>query len=746
MNKKSLIIVESPTKSRTIKRYLGRDFEVIASGGHIVDLPEGRLGIDIENGFEPKFVQIPEKREIIKKLKEVARKFTKIYLASDPDREGEAIAWHIYNLVNGEGKEIYRVLFNEITRRGIEEGLKNPGQLDMNKVEAQKARRILDRLVGYLVSPILWKAYYKGLSAGRVQTVALRLIVEREAEIESFVPSFYWNIFGEFLIGGKIIRAKLVKLDGKKARFENEDEVKELLERLKETVFTIDELNEKEERLSPQPPFITSSLQLEANQQLRFGSAKTMQIAQRLYEGVELGSEGPTGLITYMRTDSPRIAPEAIASAKNFIVREFGPDYSSPRNFKSKNKTAQEAHEAIRPTFIDYTPEKVRPYLRDDEYKLYNLIWRRFVASQMSPAVLRVKKLTLKGDKALFEAVEKRVSFDGWLKVMPRKDVEEGEGIPNLKGDEEVRASSFESKKEQTKPPARFTEGSLVKELEAKGIGRPSTYAPIIQTLIARKYVERQKGSLRPTELGKEVAKLLVRLFPDIFEVHFTSRMEESLDRIENGDDKTIRVLTDFYTVFSEKLKRIESEKSEIVAKTQPKSDETCEKCGSPMVVRWGRHGKYLACSAFPKCKNTRPLKSEEEKIDKLCPKCGSAMVVKYDRKGRRFIACSAYPKCSYSEPYPTPYACPVKDCGGILVEKYSKKGKKFYGCSRYPDCKFASWDEPSDKICPNCGAKTTFTRALRGKVYHYCAVCNHKWRETENKGVAKPESETGDE
>lgn len=730
-NKPSLIIVESPTKSKTIKKYLGGRFEVISSGGHIIDLPENRLGVKIENGFEPVFVPIPSKRKIIRFIKDTAKKFRRIYLASDPDREGEAIAWHISRLIDGHDKEIYRVLFNEITKKGIEEGLKTPRQLDMNKVESQKARRILDRLVGYLISPFLWKIYYKGLSAGRVQTVALRLIVEREEEIERFVPQKYWNIYGNFVLpDGKIIRAKLTKIGTKQAKIDSKKKLDELLSKLKNVKFVVDNITIKDQNVSPHPPYITSTLQFEANQKLKFSATRTMKIAQRLYEGVDLGSEGPVGLITYMRTDSPRIAPEAISTAKTFITQTFGETYSKPRNFKSKSSVAQEAHEAIRPTFVEYTPEYVSKYLSSDESNIYGLIWRKFIASQMADAVVRTKKLIIKGEELLFEAVEKRVIFDGWLRVFPEKDLEEGETIQDIPLGIEINVKKFDVKEEETKPPARFSEGNLVKELESKGIGRPSTYAPIIQTLLERKYVERKKGILYPTELGRNVVKLLVKLFPEIFETGFTAKMENSLDELEQGKANTIDVLKSFYSILERELQKAETEKNEILKETQPTSEHKCEKCGSPMIIKWGKFGRFLACSNFPKCKNIKPV--EEEKLEKTCPKCGFPLAVKYDKKGRRFIGCSAFPKCDYTEPYSTNIKCPINSCDGFLVERYTKNKKVFWGCSNYPNCKFASWNEPVEMACPQCGATTTFIKTTKGKRYHICAICKEKWQDKE--------------
>ena len=734
---KKVVVVESPSKSRTLSKYLGSDFKVVASMGHIIDLPQKELAVDVDNGFKPKFVVIPGKSKVIKLLKDALKNADQVFLASDPDREGEAIAYHIarhFHIL----KSAKRVLFNEITKTAVLDGINNPTEIDIDKVSAQIARRLLDRLVGYKVSPLLWKLIHKGLSAGRVQSVALKILVKREEEIEKFVPKEFWVI--ELLLEalGKKFPAKITKYKGKKLEIPNEKDAKKHTDAVKKnTPFVVEKVDTKKLRKNPPPPFITSSLQLEASRKLGLSAKVTMRIAQQLYEGIELGQKGPTGLITYMRTDSVRIANVARASARKFISEKFGKDYVGNIVYKTK-KAAQDAHEAIRPTYVQNTPEQVKPYLTKEQYKIYELIWRRFVASQMSSAKLERTTISLAAGDYLAEVSATKVVFDGFLKLwqVPVSENKEEENVkfPPLKVGDKVELLEIVPSQHFTKPPARFSEGTLVKELEAQGIGRPSTYAQIISTLLDRKYVNVEKKRLYVTELGKEVNSLLQKMFPDIFEEKFTARMEEELDEIERGDKKWQQVLDEFYKPFSKKLSEIEKKRGEMKKNLVQEIGRNCPKCGAPLVIRWGKYGKFIACSNFPKCRYTEPLdenekkrKNEVIKLDEKCPKCGGQLVVKYNHRGGRFIACSNYPKCKYIKPYSTGLPCPRKDCDGTLIELTSKKGKIFYACDN-EDCDFVAFNEPVGEPCPECGAPTTFIKKLKSGDVRYCEIC--KWRQ----------------
>ena len=701
-SKKSLIIVESPTKCRTIKRFLGKNYDVFATMGHIYDLPKSSLGVNIEKDFQPEYVPIKKKENVIKQIKKIASKYSEILLAPDPDREGEAIAWHIANIIPDDDSKIKRVLFNEITKRGIHEGLKNIRNIDINKVEAQKARRILDRLVGYKISPLLWRIYYPGLSAGRVQTVTLRLLFERETAISEFVPQKYWNLYAHFQKDKKPFKARLVKLSGKEIKLEDEKLVNNLVKKLKGKAFTVSFVGVKKKNLFPFPPFTTSTLQQEANRIFRFSASKTMRLAQKLYEGVEVGSKGQVGLITYMRTDSPRISATAISAAKKHIEKRYGKEYSQPRNFKSKRKTAQEAHECIRPTHIDFTPEFVEEHLGRDLSRLYRLIWQRFMASQSTAAVIRNRVAELEFQEALFRAEERRIEFDGFLKIYPRKNVEAGDQLPDLKKGEKITPTNVESEEKETEPPPRYNEGSLVRELEEKGVGRPSTYAQIIQTIISRGYVKRQKGRLIPTKIGQQVLALLIRLFPDLFKVEFTSKMEEELDSVEQGEKEWVALLRSFYDILAEKLDEIEGNKEQFFKEVKEVRKEIKERT--------------------------------EEELDRKCPRCGAQLVIRYGRRGGRFIACTAFPKCRYTESISTGFKCPKPDCDGDIIERATKRGSVFYGCSNFPKCDFASWNKPCEGPCPECGAITLFEKGKR----KYCEICGwnkpEKWKKKKKK------------
>ena len=678
---KNLVIVESPTKCRTLRRYLGKDFTVVASVGHIVDLPRKELAVNVKNNFKPKYVIIPGKKKFIDEIKQLARGADNIFLASDPDREGEAIAWHISRFIDNKGKNIYRVLFNEITKRAVLAGINNPTTLDIHKVNAQQARRILDRLVGYEVSPLLWKAIYSGLSAGRVQSVALKLVCEREKQIKSFVPEEYWTITAIFVEDKIEFSAKLEKINGEKQRIPSEEEVNKHIKKLRSSRFSVQKIVKKRKKRSPYPPFVTSTMQLEAAKRLGFSTSRTMRTAQSLYEGVELGEAGPAGLITYMRTDSVRLAESAIAAAKRYITDNFGSNYSSPRRFKNKN-LSQDAHEAIRPTDLSLTPDGIKKYLTTEQYKLYDLIYRRFLASQMSDALYDTTRVEIVSDGYLFVSDEQKLVFDGFLRIFPDRDggKEKSHPLPELSEGMSLSPEKILPKQNFTKPPPRFSEGTLVKQLDSDGIGRPSTYAQIISTLFARKYVVRENKALVPTETGQIVNEFLSGRFEQIFNIGFTADLESKLDRIEEGKADWVGVLSDFYKELEELIDRAKKTVPEFKSKLTEATDKKCPKCGAPMVVKMGRYGKFLACSNFPKCK--------------------------------------------YTEPITTNFHCPRKGCDGYLVEKRTRKGKKFYGCSNYPECNFASWDMPVSSPCPKCGAPTRFVR--KGKKEIYCGVCSY--------------------
>lgn len=730
---KSLMIVESAAKAKTINKFLGKNYTVKATIGHIKDLPPKRFGVDIEHDFQPEYATIRGRGKVIAEIKRDAKEAEKIYLATDPDREGEAIAWHIAQELNGNDSRVYRVLFNEITEKGITTAIANPGRIDLNKVNAQQARRVLDRVVGYKISPILWEKVRGGLSAGRVQSVAVRLICEREREITTFVSKEYWSVTAH--LEGKVLPifdAKLNQIGDEKAGIGNERDARALTEEAQAQSFIVDKVTKKERKRNPAPPFITSTLQQEAAKKLHFTAKKTMMIAQRLYEGLEIGEEGPVGLITYMRTDSTRIADEAIREARGYIEGYFGKEYlpREPIIYKSK-KGAQDAHEGIRPTSVHREPDAIKQYLQKDEYALYKLIWNRFIASQMNPAILDVTTIDIKAGRLLFRATGTVIRFPGFTKVYveerekvaEREEGEEREGqLPPLQAGEHLKCLGIEPKQHFTEPPPRYTEASLIKELEEKGIGRPSTYAPILSTIQARKYVEKKENKFHPTELGFLVTDLLVKHFPNILDVKFTARMEGELDEIEDGERGWVEAVRDFYTPFEKDLKKAHVEMKNVKKETTF-TDIICEKCGKRMVIKWGRNGKFLACSGYPECKNTKEFVQtdagkisivEEEKTEESCPECGSSMVIKKGRYGR-FLACSDYPRCKTTKPVSTGVSCPKEGCGGYLIEKGTKRGKVFYACSKYPECNYALWDKPIQKKCPLCNAPFLVERRTRG-------------------------------
>ena len=703
---KSLVIVESPAKAKTINKFLGKDFIVMASVGHVKDLPKSKLGIDIENGFEPHYEAIKGKANTIKELKKAGKSADRIFLAPDPDREGEAIAWHIAEEIDKKNEKTSRVLFNEITEKAVKEAIAHPIALDQNKYEAQQARRVLDRLVGYQVSPILLDKVRRGLSAGRVQSVAVRLICDREREIQAFIPREYWSVTARFeTLGGDAFTAKLAKKDGQKIELNNGDDAKAALAELEGAPYKVAEVETKETKRNPAAPFTTSKLQQEAARKLGFTAKKTMMLAQQLYEGVELGDEGPVGLISYMRTDSTRVSAEAVASARDFIQLKYGADYlpKGPNIYKSKKKS-QDAHEAIRPTYFQYSPDDVKKHLSKDQHRLYQLIWNRFIACQMTQALIDQTRAQIQAKNYTFNASGSTVKFPGFMAVyIEGQDIEEEkeEKLPALKKDESLKLLGLDPDQHFTQPPPRFTEASLVKELEEQGIGRPSTYASIISTIQDREYVLKDGKQLKPTELGFTVTDMLVESFPEILNVEFTARMEEELDQIEDGQMEWRTAMTEFYGPFSASLEKAKKEMKNIKAEEIP-TDIVCEKCSSMMVIKWGRKGKFLACSAYPECKNTKDFTTGEdgkivalektaEVTETQCPTCGKQMVVKSGRFGR-FLACSDYPNCKSTLPYSTGVPCPEGD-GGMLVERRTKKGRVFFSCSKYPSCKFATWD-----------------------------------------------------
>lgn len=666
---KSLVIVESPAKAKTIKKYLGKDFNVEASSGHLIDLPSNRLGVDIEKNFKPQYVVISDKKKFLGQLEKAAKKVEKIYLASDPDREGEAIAWHIVDRLKIKNRA-FRVLIYEITEKAVQEAIRNPISLSQERFEAQQARRVLDRLVGYQVSPILWKKVRRGLSAGRVQSVALRIIVEREREIESFKPEEYWTVeagLKQLLESNGIsFIALLVKYDGQKVEIHNEKHALEIVEALKNKKYSVFSVERKERIRNTLPPFITSTVQQEASRKLRFPVKKTMSIAQRLYEGLELGEEGPVGLITYMRTDSVRISEHAVAEARSYIGENYGADFlpETPNIFKLK-RSAQDAHEAIRPTAVATTPDQVKPFLSEDEFELYKLIWQRFIASQMSPAVYDQTIVEIEAGKGLFRVTGSVMKFPGFTATYMEgkeeeeeaKEKEEEAKLPELSEGEELKLLNLEGKQHFTQPPPRFTESSLVKELEENGIGRPSTYSTILSTIQEREYVVKEKNRLKPTLLGSSVTDLLIQGFPEVMDVQFTADMEEKLDEVEEGTVNWVELLKRFYKEFSKRLTQAESSMRSLRREGVP-TDVECENCGSSMIIKWGKKGEFLSCSRYPDCKNAKQFEYNEDgeirikekkkpeiRNDILCDLCGKPMAIRTSRYGK-FLGCTGYPGC----------------------------------------------------------------------------------------------------
>jgi DNA topoisomerase-1 len=753
---KNLVIVESPAKAKTIRRYLGADFQVSPSVGHVVDLPKSKLGVDIKDDFKPEYLIIPSKVKVIENIRAAARNKRNIYLATDPDREGEAIAWHIADRLGKIDGDVHRILLHEITEKAVKQAVANPAELNRPLFEAQQARRVLDRLVGYQVSPLLWDKVKRGLSAGRVQSVALRIIVERENEREKFRPEEYWTLDAN--LEGKVpppFKARLYsfrerRIDNKAYKLP-EAEAREIMAACERLPFIVRNIERKEVRRSPAPPFITSRLQQEASRKLYFSPARTMKIAQRLYEGVELGDQGAVGLITYMRTDSPRVSDDALAAVREHIRKRYGKDYLPAKpNYYRSGKSAQEAHEAIRPTALERDPDLLAPYLSKEELALYTLIFNRFVSSQMNPAVydrttvdIQVPgsaaavagngasakgKTSNKPGDAIFRATGQVMKFDGFMRVYLEgqddvaPDEEEASNLPPLSEGDLLKLLDppFDAQQHFTQPPPRFTQATLIKELEEKGIGRPSTYASIMSSILNREYVEEdQSKRLRPTTLGRIVCELLIKAFPNILEVGFTAQMEEELDGVEEGRENWVKALRRFYGPFEKSLGEAKKKMPE-VKRTGLETDLKCELDGGKMVIKWGRNGEFLACSNYPKCTNTKEfVRDEQGKIipqeasapaltDEVCEKCGRPMVRRRSRFGE-FLGCSGYPECDgikrlKSEPVRTGVSCPECKEGEIL-ERRSRRGKLFFGCGRYPKCKFASWDRPLPHQCPECGS-----------------------------------------
>ena len=645
-----LIIVESPAKANTIKKFLGGNTKVIASMGHIRDLPKSKLGIDVEHNFEPEYINIRGKGDLIKELKKDAKSSKKVYLATDPDREGEAIAWHLSKILDVDDSKVTRVTFNEITKTAVQKAIKEPRDIDINLVDAQQARRVLDRIVGYKISPVLWKKVRRGLSAGRVQSVAVKLIVDREEEIEKFIPEEYWNIYAKLLDekSKKTFEAKFYGKDGKKQEVHNKEQVDKILSGIENAKYIVEDVKKGEKKRNPAPPFTTSTMQQEASRKLGFTLKKTMSVAQGLYEGVKIPEKGTVGLITYMRTDSTRISEEARAAAKKHIVEEYGENYYENRYYKT-NKEAQDAHEGIRPTYADLEPDKIKESLTNDQYKLYKLIYNRFMASQMTAAVYDTMSVTIDANNYTFKANGQNLKFKGFMTLYvegtDEKQEEEVGIIPELEVKQEVKKQKIEPKQSFTEPPARYTEASLVKALEEKGIGRPSTYSPTITTILERRYIEKVQKQLMPTELGKVVNKLLVENFSDVVNVEFTANIENQFDNIAEGKENWRKMISDFYGPFEENLEKVEKE-LEHVEMVEEVSDVKCEKCGRMMVYKYGKFGKFLACPGYPECKNTKAI---VETVDVPCPKCGGTVQVRRAKNKKKYYICENNPKsCDY--------------------------------------------------------------------------------------------------
>lgn len=683
-----LVIVESPSKAKTIEKYLGKKYKVVASMGHVRDLPKSQMGIEVKNNFTPKYITIRGKGPVLKDLKSAAKKAKKVYLAADPDREGEAIAWHLANTLNVDVESDCRVVFNEITKDAIKESFKHPRAINMDLVDAQQARRILDRLVGYNISPLLWKKVKKGLSAGRVQSVAVRLIIEREREIQSFEPEEFWTIKTEFVKGKDTFEASFYGVDGEKVQLTNETQVNEIIEQLKDNAFSVENVTRKERKRNPALPFTTSSLQQEAARKLNMRAKKTMMLAQQLYEGIDLGKQGTVGLITYMRTDSTRISETAQTEARTYITEAYGTEYiGAEKKKETKKSNAQDAHEAIRPTSVMRKPEELKSFLSRDPLRLYKLIWERFVASQMASAIMDTVTARLINNNVQFRASGSVVKFPGFMKVyVESKDdgaEEKDKMLPPLEVGETVFSKDLEPKQHFTQPPPRYTEARLVRTLEELGIGRPSTYVPTLETIQKRGYVGLDNKRFVPTELGEIVIELILEFFPEIINIEFTANMEQSLDEVEEGNANWVKIVDDFYVGFEPRLEKAEKEMREVEIKDEP-AGEDCELCNHPMVFKMGKYGKFMACSNFPDCRNTKPIVKE---IGVTCPKC---------------------------------------DKGQIIERRSNKKKRLFYGCGTYPECDFVSWDKPIGRKCPKCEGMLVEKKLKKG-VQVQCISCDYE-------------------
>ncbi|MDM5156020.1 type I DNA topoisomerase [Bacillus sp. DX1.1] len=683
-----LVIVESPSKAKTIEKYLGKKYKVVASMGHVRDLPKSQMGIEVKNNFTPKYITIRGKGPVLKDLKTAAKKAKKVYLAADPDREGEAIAWHLANTLNVDVESDCRVVFNEITKDAIKESFKHPRAINMDLVDAQQARRILDRLVGYNISPLLWKKVKKGLSAGRVQSVAVRLIIDREKEIQAFIPEEFWTIKTEFVKGKDTFEASFYGVNGEKVQLTNEEQVNDIIEKMKDNAFSVENVTKKERKRNPALPFTTSSLQQEAARKLNMRAKKTMMLAQQLYEGIDIGKQGTVGLITYMRTDSTRISETAQGEARSYITEAFGSDYiGTEKRKETKKANAQDAHEAIRPTSVMRKPDELKSYLSRDQHRLYKLIWERFVASQMASAIMDTVTARLINNDVQFRASGSVVKFPGFMKVyVESKDdgaEEKDKMLPPLEIGETVLSKDMEPKQHFTQPPPRYTEARLVRTLEELGIGRPSTYVPTLETIQKRGYVGLDNKRFVPTELGQIVIELILEFFPEIINIEFTANMEQNLDEVEEGKANWVKIVDDFYVGFEPRLEKAEKEMREVEIKDEP-AGEDCELCGHPMVFKMGKFGKFMACSNFPDCRNTKPIVKE---IGVTCPKC---------------------------------------DKGQIIERRSNKKKRLFYGCGTYPECDFVSWDKPIGRKCPKCEGMLVEKKLKKG-VQVQCISCDYE-------------------
>jgi DNA topoisomerase-1 len=749
----ALVVVESPAKAKTINKYLGANYIVKASVGHIRDLPKSKIGVDLEDGtFEPVYEVIEGKKKVLGEIRKAAREVETVYLASDPDREGEAIAWHIAEEIKGENKNLRRVLINEITKKGVTAAIAAPRSIDMHKTDAQQARRILDRLVGYKISPILWNKVQRGLSAGRVQSVAVRLVCERDEEIKAFKPEEYWSVDVTCKANNPPpFEARIWRWNGEKAEPKTKDEAEAIATELRAGTAQVASVDKKERRKKPQAPFITSRLQQDAARKLRYSAKRTMALAQRLYEGVELGDEGPTGLITYMRTDSTRISDDALTAVRAHITETYGAEYvPETANTYGNKERAQDAHEAIRPTLMEWTPEKVAAALANhpegtELTKLYTLIWQRFVASQMVPAVYDQTTVDIDRGQAQLRATGQVMKFAGYTKVYEVADTDDASAaaaenadklLPPLEVGELITLESIRPEQHFTQPPPRFSEASLVKELEERGIGRPSTYATIMSTIVDRGYVEKKEARFWPTELGILVNGLLVESFPEIVSADFTAKMESDLDHVEDGEEDWRKLLGAFYGPFKLELEKAETEMRD-VKREEIATEWTCEKCGKPMVIKWGRNGSFLACQGYPECRNTmevvKNLDGTWEKVppqttDEVCETCGAPMTVKRGRFGS-FLACTRYPDCKTTKPISLGVKCPKPGCGGFIAEKRSRRGKPFYGCSNWAkkQCDFVAWDKPIPQPCPICKAKFVLKKETKRGTTLRCMECD--WR-----------------